>query len=85
LTDDEIVEKVFPKDNSKAKCEAVLFTHYHGDHYGLYKKIPEGIPMYIGKTAKKILEIITERLDYINTDKGLEKIQHHGVLSCCAK
>jgi ribonuclease J len=31
--------------------------------------------MYIGKTAKKILEIITERLDYINKDKGLEKIQ----------
>jgi ribonuclease J len=51
LTDDELVERVFPKDNSKAKCEAVLFTHYHGDHYGLYKKVPDGIPMYIGKTG----------------------------------
>jgi ribonuclease J len=75
LTDDEIVEKVFPKDDSKAKCEAVLFTHYHGDHYGLYKKVPEGIPMYIGATAKKILEIVTRKLDYINEDKGLEKVQ----------
>lgn len=75
LSDEEIVHKVFPADNSKAKCEAVLFTHYHGDHYGLYKKVPDGIPMYIGMTAKKILEIITEKLDYINEEKGLPKIK----------
>lgn len=75
LSDEEIIQKVFPQDGSEAKCEAVLFTHYHGDHYGLYKKVPEGVPMYIGMTAKKILEIITKRLDYIQKEKGLYKVQ----------
>ena len=75
LSDEEIIQKVFPQDGSKAKCDAVLFTHYHGDHYGLYKKVPEGVPMYIGMTAKKILEIITKRLDYIQEEKGLHKVQ----------
>lgn len=75
LSDEEVVQTVFPQDGSKARCEAVLFTHYHGDHYGLYKMVPEGIPMYIGKTAKEILEIITKRLDSIHAKKGLHKIQ----------
>lgn len=61
LSDEEIIQKVFPQDGSKAKCEAVLFTHYHGDHYGLYKNVPEGVPMYIGMTAKKILDKISFR------------------------
>lgn len=26
------------KDNESA--DAVLFSHYHGDHYGLYKRVP---------------------------------------------
>lgn len=75
LSDEEIVETVFPKDGSKPVCDAVLFTHYHGDHYGLYKKIPDGIPMYMGHTAKKILEIIVERLDSVQKEKGLHKIK----------
>lgn len=60
----------------------VLFTHYHGDHYGLYKKIPAGIPMYIGSTAKKILEIITEKLDTVQEEKGhfkIKKMDAYGV------
>ena len=36
ITDDELCERVF--DDSKK--QAVLFSHYHGDHIGLYKKIP---------------------------------------------
>ena len=58
-------------------CDGVLFTHYHGDHVGLYKKIPQDIPLYIGTTAKKILEILTEKLDSIpNTrEKGLPHIK----------
>ena len=46
-------------------CDGVLFTHYHGDHIGLYQKIPQDIPLYIGSTAKKLLEILTEKLDSI--------------------
>lgn len=75
MTDEELIEAVFPQGQNGNKYDAVLFTHYHGDHYGLYKEVPDGIPMYMGKTAKKILTIITERLDRIQEEKGLSKIQ----------
>lgn len=70
-SDEELVKKVF----DGRKCDGVLFTHYHGDHYGLYTKVPEGIPMYMGRTAIKILKIITERVDYIQEEKGLPVIE----------
>ena len=35
-------------------CDGILFTHYHGDHTGLLDKAIKGIPMYMGKAAKKI-------------------------------
>ena len=44
-----------------AKCDAVLFTHYHGDHIGLLEDIPEkdveGKPIRLGmgKTARQVL------------------------------
>lgn len=73
VTDEELLASVFGGE----ACDGVLFTHYHGDHMGLYKRIPENIPLYIGFTAKKILEILTEKLDSIpgTTDKGLPRIQ----------
>ena len=73
MTDEELYREVFSND----KCDGVLFSHYHGDHIGLYKKLPKDIPLYIGSTAKKILEILTERLDKIpdSTEKGLPRIK----------
>ena len=73
MTDEELAETVF----DGRPCEAVLFTHYHGDQIGLYKKIPQDIPLYIGAVAKEILEILTERLDYLpdGLGKGLPRIQ----------
>lgn len=73
VTDEELLAGVFGSE----ACDGVLFTHYHGDHMGLYKKIPENIPLYIGSTAKKILEILTEKLDRVpgTVDKGLPRIQ----------
>lgn len=58
-------------------CDGVLFTHYHGDHIGLYQKIPQDIPIYIGSTAKKLLEILTEKLDSNpkTVEKGLPRVQ----------
>lgn len=74
MTDEELIDTVF---DGRA-CDGVLFTHYHGDHIGLYKKIPQDIPLYIGSTAKKILEILTEKLDSIpgTVEKGLPRIQN---------
>jgi len=48
-SDDDIVEDVFGTQS----CDGVLFTLYHGDHIGIYKNIPKGVPLYIGSTAKK--------------------------------
>lgn len=61
MTDEKLCETVF----GDGGCDGVLFSHYHGDHMGLYKKIPQGTPLYIGATAKKILEILVGRLDLI--------------------
>ena len=30
-----------------ADCDAVLFTHYHGDHIGRLSEILPGIPLFI--------------------------------------
>lgn len=69
ISDQELLDSVFGKDRSK-KYNAVLFSHYHGDHYGLYKGIPDDIPLYIGKTAKGILKIVTSYIDRNEEIKG---------------
>ena len=54
---------------------AVLFTHYHGDHYGLFKEIPDDVPMYIGSLAKDILEILVPYMDRGAEKKGLPAVE----------
>lgn len=71
IRDDELAAKVF--DGRPAA--GVLFTHPHGDHYGLYKKVPGDVPMYIGPMAKEILKILVSRLDCISEEKGLPVIE----------
>ncbi len=41
--------------DTNGQCDAVLFTHNHGDHVGQLKNIRSGIPLYMGGFAKKIL------------------------------
>lgn len=36
-------------------CDAVLFTHYHGDHIGQMLRIRPEIPLYAGALAKDIM------------------------------
>ena len=36
-------------------CDAVLFTHYHGDHTGQMLRIRSEIPLYAGALAKDIM------------------------------
>lgn len=40
-------------DDSQA-CDAVLFTHYHGDHMGQIDRIRTDIPLYMGALSKAI-------------------------------
>jgi len=51
--------------------DAVFYTHYHGDHLGLFHLVPADINQYIGRTAKRVALCKHQRLSYI---KGREEI-----------
>ena len=36
-------------------AQAILYTHIHGDHIGLFNHVPEGIKQYIGPLAKDLM------------------------------
>lgn len=44
------------------RCDAVFFTHYHGDHIGMLTRIMPGIPMYMGEAAKALYLILQRQL-----------------------
>lgn len=51
--DKKMVEGFF-KNNPKTH-EAVIYTHAHEDHVGLFNYVPNDVPQYIGEGGKKIL------------------------------
>jgi len=51
--------------------DAIFYTHYHGDHLGLFHLVPDTIKQYIGKVAKEVAMCKYQRLSYI---KGREDI-----------
>lgn len=46
----------------KTNCDAVFFTHYHGDHMGLLDTINDDVPLYMGVASKGIAKILNDRL-----------------------
>ena len=51
--------------------DAIFYTHYHGDHIGLFQYVPNRITQYIGAAAKQIAICKHRQLSYI---KGREKL-----------
>ena len=51
--DKEMVEGFF-KNNPK-EHEAVIYTHAHEDHVGLFNCVPNNVPQFIGEGGKEIL------------------------------
>ena len=49
-------------------CNAVLFSHYHGDHIGLMDTILPTIPLYMGEDAKQILAILNAKTKAFNDE-----------------
>ena len=45
---------------------ALLITHYHGDHVGCIADLPKELSIHMGLTAKKILEVSSEHMGYVN-------------------
>ena len=55
----------------ESDCNAIFFTHTHGDHIGQLERIPDSIPLYMGKTAKELCLTLNRRLDKVpNLDKS---------------
>lgn len=51
--------------------DAIFYTHYHGDHLGLFNLVPDTLNQYIGSVAKRVALCKHKRLSYI---KGREEI-----------
>ena len=79
-TDSEMIEMI-----RHAKCDAVLFTHYHGDHIGLMKHIPKKdvggktIRLGMGKVARQVMINIHNTLAGYK-DSGEEHTEYLNIL-----
>ena len=84
-TDAEMVRMI-----KLARCDAVLFTHYHGDHIGLLEDIPEKdvdgrtIMLGIGKTARQVLLNIHKTLAEHPKVSDEEQQRHNRYISILA-
>ncbi len=67
ISDDALCGKLFTEE--KDPIGAVLYTHYHGDHCGLYHKIPEGTKQYIGELARDIMYTVNTYTDKNNLSR----------------
>lgn len=49
--------------------DAIFYTHYHGDHLGLFHYVPDNTQQYIGKVAKQVVLCKHDQLSYIKDRK----------------
>ena len=52
--DDALANRKSIKDLTK-DIDAIFYTHYHGDHIGLFNLVPDGVSQYIGEIAKQVM------------------------------
>lgn len=57
--------------DANGNCDAVLFTHNHGDHIGQFSNIRDDIPLYMGSLARDVL-LTSDRKD---SHKQLKRIK----------
>lgn len=71
---------VYDNDSAIAEitkgCSAILYTHYHGDHIGLFHHVPDYIPQYIGEVAKQVVCRKYEQLSHLPNEADKQKYQH---------
>ena len=55
-------------------ADAIFYTHYHGDHVGLFHLVPKTVPQYISKGAQEVMMCKYNALkahgDYKRKDPG---------------
>ena len=56
---------------------ALLITHYHGDHVGRITKLPDELPIYIGKIGREIQQVLSNHLKSVDKrhELMLEKLE----------
>lgn len=78
----ESTDAIMSQMIKNAECDAVLFSHYHGDHVGLMNEVPEkdvrgrGIKLGMGRVARKILINIHKTL--AEFESGADDTAEHG-------
>lgn len=71
--------------DTNGNCDAVFFTHHHGDHIGQMTLIRPEIPLYAGTLAKDVMlmsaehsykkdQVLCDRIKTINTFNGGEEL-----------
>ena len=61
-----------------SKCDAVLFTHHHGDHFGLFGEIPDNAKLGLGETARGLMCNIYETLSgKKDTEENRQEAKRH--------
>lgn len=58
--------------------DAIFYTHYHGDHLGLFNYVPDNISQYIGRLAKQVALCKHQRLSYI---EGREELSRQEIVN----
>ncbi len=51
--------------------DAIFYTHYHGDHLGLFHLVPDSIPQHIGNVSKRVALCKHQRLAHIKDRQEL--------------
>ena len=64
--------------HSDISKSALLITHYHGDHIGCITKLPEKLPIYIGKVGREIQLVLSDHLKSVDDihQEMIERLQH---------
>ena len=61
--------------------DAIFYTHYHGDHVGLFHLVPETVPQYISKGAQEVMSCKYNALqahgDYSKELAALGRYHHY--------
>ena len=70
------------------KCDGVFFTHYHGDHVGMFQTIQKDVPLYMGECARQIMLTIYDTLkdnaalEILQNDKRMHPIVENAAIQC---
>lgn len=73
-------------------ADAIFYTHYHGDHVGLFYLVPENVPQYIGRGAQEVMmckyNALNKYQDYskeINTIKNFHTYKSNTLIDIKGK